>query len=351
MKADTSSPAPDLSEGVIQSNLVRFLSESFGEPVDVSEFRRCSSGFSWMTFSLLARSPSRGAEELILQVGPQTGLLAPYSARPQALVLKALVQKAPGGSAVPVAELVAWSDDESALGAPFFVCRKVAGDAIVPWDQDRIPVPQRRSMAEQMMDILGALHSSDAAAQALGTLQPEVTVANAATAEVQAWIDKSTAWRTRSYPSLTWAGHWLLRNAPAAPRVVAVHGDFRLGNFLQQAGHITAMLDWELAHVGHPHEDLGWLLSAIYNKGSRELFGVMPRDEAMARYTARSGIAVDASSVHYFECLAMFKSIVITQAGGYSYMRRGFDDMRLLSMGAQMASMVRALDKLIGARP
>lgn len=337
---------PAARERLLPGRLQRFLAAHAGEDVVIGNFRRCSSGFSWSTFSLTATTSAGGSRELILQVGPPTGLLAPYSARPQAAILQALAS-----TAVPVAPLVAWSDDERHLGAPFFVCQKMPGEPVVPWGLERVPQGERRQMAESFVDILGTLHAPDAPVHALQALHPGVTAESATRIEVEAWMERMERWRCRSYPLLTWAGRWLLDNARAAPRVCIAHGDFRLGNFLQQRGHITAVLDWEMVHLGHPHEDLGWLLLAMYNKGSQRLFGELPRLEVLDRYTALSGIGVEPDSLHYFECLAMFKSVALTLAALDSYVRRGFDDMRMAAMATSVASLARQLDKLIQGEP
>jgi len=336
---------PDLSPAVLQARLQRCLSEHAGAEVVVSGLHRCSSGFSWLTYAFEAALP-QGPRELILQLGTPAGLLAPYTAEPQARVLHALA-----GSAVPVAGLVTWGDDASVLGAPYLVMHKMPGVDVVPWDLDVLPQPVRRGLAEQMIDALAALHSNPAATAALRPLHPEVSAANAAVTEVRAWDALMARWCPRSLPLLTWASQWLRRHAPAAPRLCVAHGDFRLGNFLQQQGRVTAVLDWELVHLGHPHEDLGWLLLPMYNKGSKQLFQALPRAEALARYTERSGVSVDASSLHYFECLATYRSVGVLLAGWSGFLRRGQNDMRMVAMFTQVPALCRHLEKLIEAAP
>lgn len=344
MNRVSSSEAVDLSDGAIQTGLTAFLSKVNGHTVAIEDFSRCSSGFSWMTFSFRARIGSDEGQDLILQVGPHTGLLAPYSVLPQVLCLQALA-----GGSVPVAGVVAYSNDDDALGAPFLVCRKVGGEVIVPWGMTQRSAAERLGLAERMVGILADLHRADAPTGALSPLQPDLNVQTATTAQIDHWVHRIEEWRTKSYPILTWAGHWFRRNAPEAPRVCIVHSDFRLGNFLSQGAEITAVLDWEMVHLGHPLEDLGWLVLPMYNGGSRDLFGTLPRREAIARYSARSGIPVDNDTLRYFECFAMFKSIVITMAGMHAYACRGSDDMRMLTIGTRVESLIRQLDKMIGA--
>lgn len=62
-------------------------------------------------------------------------------------------------------------------------------------------------------------------------------------------------------PILEAAFRWLEAIAPPPPeRPVLVHGDFRNGNLMiHPEGGLVGVLDWELAHLGDPAEDLGWI--------------------------------------------------------------------------------------------
>ncbi|WBY03084.1 phosphotransferase family protein [Ramlibacter tataouinensis] len=337
--------APDLHGEGLQDRLRQFLRSSFQAELAVGPLKRYSSGFSWITFGFSARWIGRPAQELIVQIGPPTGMFAPYSARPQALALASLKD-----SRVPVAALVAWSDDPAILGAPFFICEKVAGEVIEPWRLQSIDPGRRARLAEAFVEILGHLHAPGTPVGALQSDAQPVTPENAVELEIDHWSQRLREWACKPLPLLSWSERWLRSNVRAAPRLCIVHGDFRLGNFLADDTRVSAVLDWEMVHVGHPLEDLGWLFSATFNKGSRRLFGELEREAALDRYATVSGIRVADADLHYFECLALYKSIAITVAAQYSAQRRGYNDMRMTSMATQIAVMTRQLDRLIGGQ-
>ena len=153
----------------------------------------------------------------------------------------------------------------------------------------------------------------------------------------------------RPYPLAAEGVRWLKAHAPVAERVAVVHGDYRTGNFLEQDGHITAILDWELVHLGDPHEDLAWAALRAFSPGSRRVGGLVDRDEFHARYTARSGIAVDPSRLHYYSVLGLFKSAAMLLGAARRIVGGRAHDMRMAAMGFQLAptllEMMRAIEE------
>ena len=101
------------------------------------------------------------------------------------------------------------------------------------------------------------------------------------------------------YPLMTIAAQWLRENAPPIDHVSFVHRDFRGGNFLFRPadGKITAVLDWELVHLGDRHEDLAYFFSPLFSEidenGVELMGGLYPRDEFIRLYEALSGLPVD----------------------------------------------------------
>jgi aminoglycoside phosphotransferase (APT) family kinase protein len=87
-----------------------------------------------------------------------------------------------------------------------------------------------------------------------------------------------------------------------------VHGDFRNGNLMIGADGIRAVLDWELAHLGDPMEDLGWLCVKSWRFGQAPPVGGFGEyDELCASYAAASGRAVDRGTLHWHETLGTLK--------------------------------------------
>src|SRR3546814_8399794 len=94
--------------------------------------------------------------------------------------------------------------------------------------------------------------------------------------------------------------HWLKRNMPAIDRISLTHNDFRSGNFLfdEKSGEITAWLDWELAHLGDRHQELGFFavenMGHLSEDGRTHLApGLMPIEEMLETYERERGLPVE----------------------------------------------------------
>jgi aminoglycoside phosphotransferase (APT) family kinase protein len=119
---------------------------------------------------------------------------------------------------------------------------------------------------------------------------------------------------------------WLKRNPPPpAQNIAVVHVDYRTGNFLYDAGgNIRAILDWEMAHLGDPLEDLGWAIDPLWSHGdpSRPA-GTIPRGEALAIWEKESGLKLDTAALAWWEIFASLKGLAIwiSAAREYAEMR------------------------------
>ena len=111
-------------------------------------------------------------------------------------------------------------------------------------------------------------------------------------------------------PALAFALDWLRRNIPAydAP-VVLVQGDTGPGNFMYADGRVVAVVDWELAHLGDPMDDIAWLSL----RATQEPLPDFP--ERLREYTTLSGHAIDAARVHYYRVMAETKLQVMSHRG------------------------------------
>ena len=84
---------------------------------------------------------------------------------------------------------------------------------------------------------------------------------------------------------------WLIDHRPPPVEPVVVHGDFRLGNLIVGDDGLRAVIDWELAHLGDPMEDLGWLCVKAWRFGQRPpVAGLGEYDELFAAYTEAGGV-------------------------------------------------------------
>ncbi len=330
------------------------LRSLLGRPVKSAGWKQYPSGFSWTTYGLSIDAPGfGGVTELVLRLGPPNGLFAPYTAAPQFEALKAVE-----GTKVPAPRAFAWSDDSALLGAPFFLAEKSPGVTVIPWDESKSSGANghhsRRAVGEQFADILGELHALDWTRTGLARLAgmaEGLTRENAAARAIAEWENGFRRWALRPHPMMHRVLAWLRANQPRAPRLSIVHGDYRLGNFLELDGRITAILDWELVRLGDPHEDLAWSCLPQYRGGTELMSQLVAREELYARHQAKTGLPVDPASVHFYTILSLLKLAAIHMAGAHAFEHQGFFDMRMPAIATQIAPVLRQLEKALQQGP
>lgn len=95
---------------------------------------------------------------------------------------------------------------------------------------------------------------------------------------------------------------WLRAQAPAPFEPRLNHGDLRIGNILAEEGQLTGILDWELAHLGDPHEDLAFGCMAVWRFGAidKPAFGIADLDSFFAAYEEAGGQPVDRDRFRFW---------------------------------------------------
>jgi aminoglycoside phosphotransferase (APT) family kinase protein len=332
----------------VRLRLLAYLRRQVEADVEIGPLKRYTVGFSWVTFGFSAswnEGGHRVARNLILRVGPPSGIFAPYRASPEFLTLQSLA-----GSAVPVPRAYWHSDECEALGAPFFVCEFVEGDAPVPWTADGGPAfddAMRLDLGDQFVAALAALHQfawrDTPVARLAGATDPNQTAAS----QIAFWEQRMRRWSTRRHPMLEWALIWFRTHAPKAATISVVHGDYRIGNFLALDGRITAILDWELVHLGDPMEDLGWIYLQAWRGRSPYMCHLLTRDELQRKYQSLTGATVDPAALHYWEVFGTFKLAVMHLGASYCFETRDFNDLRMAGMGAQLPRMLLQLEAVM----
>jgi len=109
-------------------------------------------------------------------------------------------------------------------------------------------------------------------------------------------------------PMIDYAGRWLMENLPTEYESTLVHNDFRNGNFMVTPDGINAVLDWEIAHIGDPMRDLGWICTNSWRFGRTELpvGGFGEYTDLFAGYEAVSGKKVNPAHVKFWEVFGSF---------------------------------------------
>lgn len=331
------------------AGLGRYMSAQAGTSVAASALKRYAVGFSWMTFGFSASGipGASGSVDYILRVGSPNGLYAPYSALPQALSSQSLQ-----GSSVPVPKVYWYSDDPVHLGAPFLICEKAEGVAVIPWASEGTkPLEEGYwdSLAVQFVDALAGIHNVDWCKQPIAAMANGITTQNAALKQVEEWEQNIARWATRPFPLLQWATDWLKDNCPEAPKISIIHGDYRTGNFLESGGTITSILDWELAHLGDPHEDIGWLSLPMYTGGSGLLCRLIEEEQFYHLYEQKAGFPVSRKSVQFYRAFSLYKLAATHIAASRCFEDGRMNDLRMPAMGSQIPTTLRQMVKTIEA--
>ena len=289
---------------------------------------------------------------MVLRLGPPDGLFAPYAASPEFTVLRAL-----HAQGLPVPAVFHFDDDTHDFGAPFIIAQQVQGSAPLPWQsaqEDAFSAETRDRLAGQLVDALVALHRFAWQKEDVRLAgKEETTPGNAAQLQLAFWERELRRWQMREYPAAEHCLAWLKENCPQAPRVSVIHGDYRIGNFLVHEGHISAILDWELVHLGDPHEDIGYMCQRAFASrapdGSPLVCHLLTREDLFERYASVSGIPVDLQSVAYYEIFNAWKLLVIHVGAAHCFERGSFNDLRMPAMGAQIPRMLRAIETKLEA--
>lgn len=261
----------------------------------------------------------RESADVILRRGPRPPL--PKSTHDMAR--EARVQTALADSGFPVPRIRAVYTGDDLLGVPFYVMDRLDGDVVtseLPLHFDT--VENRKGLVEQTVQTLAQLHSLDVNEPELAKLgRPEGYLERQVKRFRQLWPQNTQ----RDIPLVDELGAWLAKNIPTTQRHSVIHGDYRIGNLMFAPGHqprVQAVLDWEMATLGDPLADLGYLVATYASKEARptvmELTTVTRgdhfpnREEIVKLYAAHSDL--DLTDLGWYQVLALWKAAVFCEA-------------------------------------
>lgn len=210
-----------------------------------------------------------------------------------------------------------------------YVMRRVVGIAIARKLLRDAPYEAARGkIAGQLGEILARIHATDPA-----TLPP---LPRREAADHIAGLRRSLDALGRPQPVFELALSWLDRRKPAPlDRPVLVHGDYRTGNYLVDKTGVTTILDWELAHLGDPVEDLGWLCVKSWRFGAidKPAGGFGRREELWAAYERAGGGRVDPSRAHWWEVFGTVHWGIICLNQAWKHLSGSIKSMEHASIG------------------
>ncbi len=279
------------------ARLQRAVVRHIGAPGTLHELRRLTGGAMRSTWSFEAEV--EGARRpFILQVA-----IADAAERPDPIAemaprltaeQDARLMLAATGAGVPAPRVCAVLDRGDGLG-PGHITERVAGESLgsLIVREERFAAA-RAVMAEQCGTILAAIHRIDPAAVPFLKHQDPATQVTAQRAIVDHYGHR--------LPALELGLRWAAEHLPRNPRHTVAHGDFRTGNLIVGEEGVRCVIDWELARIGDPMQDLGWICVKTWRfGGARPVGGFGSREQLFAAYEKASGHVVDAAHVRFWE--------------------------------------------------
>ena len=287
--------------------------------ITISDVVRMAGGASKEQFAFTLRhSCDSAGTKLILRMDPLEGITQTCRGRESQLHMAMQ-------GVVPVAGIRSFDANGETLGQPGMIMEFVSG-VTQPTDVDTVGVTGIGSrfddwipkLAPQFVDAYIKVHGFDFSQADLSYFAvPQPGTTDAAIWQVNWWSELSWNALVEPVPIITLTERWLRENAPICDKPVIVHGDLRMGNFMfeEPSGRFTAVLDWELGHIGDFHEDLAWVIQKLFgvwrDDGVFLVCGLLPRDEFLAAYQAQSGNIIDPAKLRYYEVLNAYKCAVM----------------------------------------
>ena len=287
--------------------------------ISVTGMKRIHGGASRQTYNI-DLSCKRGDETeslgVILRRDPEASLINTE----REIEFAAFRSMTAAGIPIPCALFL--ETDKSALGAPFFVMERI--DVGIPGNpfQPGAFGEHQRVIGEQFFEHLGKIAKVDPAGTPISEVAETPAPEAAWSKELAYWENEIDQHELEPQPIVRAAIRYLKANPPPpAQKLSIVHGDYRTGNFLHdEAGVITAILDWEMAHIGDPYEDRAWATDPLWSLGDEEnAAALLPWAEAIAIWQKHSGCDFDPAAFAWWSLFSSVKGMGIWVTSAHTW--------------------------------
>jgi aminoglycoside phosphotransferase (APT) family kinase protein len=293
---------------------------ALGEPVGVEGVARLPGGASRETWSFSVRTPAGVSSRYVLRRDPPG---APVSG----LRLEAALLEAAARAEVPVPRVVAAGDGANGMGAAYMIMEFVEGETI----------PRRILRDERLAEVRPVL--ADRCGRVLASIHriPPAEVPGLAAGDPVEQLRGLLDRLGQAHPAFELGLRWLAETRPPRSAESVVHGDFRNGNLIIGPEGIRAVLDWELAHLGDPLEDLGWLCVKAWRFGSPlPVGGFGTIDQLIAAYEGAGGRPVDAGALHWWQVLGTLRWGIICIVQALTHTSGALRSVELAAIGRRV---------------
>ena len=297
------------------------LSDARGETVTVTDVHRLTGGASRQVWSVETHTPEGTAVPVVLRRDP------PGHGDADRMRAEAACLRAAAAAGVPVPQVLASGDTAPGIDAPYLLMNRVGGESI-PRKLQRDPelAAVRSELAEQMGYVLGLIHRSDTAELAMLDTEDPLDAIEAVYRDFH-----------EPRPAVEVGLRWLRDHRPPPRPQALVHGDFRMGNLLVDHTGIRGVLDWELAHLGDPIEDLGWLCVRAWRFGAElPVGGIGTREQLVDGYERATGIRPSDAELHWWEVYGTLRWLVLSRFQAQRHLSGEEFSLELASIGRRV---------------
>lgn len=325
-----------------EARVAAALARHLGAGVRVEGLARLTGGATKSTWSLDA-----------VEGGARTPLILQLASRPAAGARTATtvsgandaaLMRAARRAGVPAPEVRLVLDAADGLGEGYATLRvegETLGRKIVA---DPRFAAARPGMAARCGDILAAIHRIDPAE--VPFLAPQ------SAAEQLALYRGLVDHFDHGIPAVELGLRWVEENLPRSPRTTVVHGDFRNGNLIVGEEGVRLVLDWEIAQLGDPMLDLGWLCVRTWRfGGALPVGGFGRREDLFAAYEKASGTSVDPAHVRFWEAFGCVKWSIMCMMKGLGHRHGARGNVEAVAIGRRIEEpLLDFLDLVTGRR-
>lgn len=297
----------------LSSQFISYYSKFTNKKLSLLSFERVFGGASRETFRILVKDETGSEEKLILRRTQESSLIETSQST------EYLAYSAYQGTSVPVPAMIDINEDEEALGAPFMLMQQLDGVAASPFTPDAYS-PHEKELGQQFWSILGEIAKKNIKDDFINQFDSP-TEDPCWKKELDKWVTVIKEDSISIEPILEAGIRKLYKKPPKEPsKKSLVHGDYRNGNFLFNENKITGILDWEMAHIGDPLEDLGWALSPIWSwqDPSKPAY-LIDRQASLSVWESSSGLAIDKNDLKWWELFACVKGMAIWISAGNEF--------------------------------
>jgi aminoglycoside phosphotransferase (APT) family kinase protein len=304
----------------LAQQLERYLAKTWGGDVKVRDLARIPGGASRETYRFDAETDG-ALRGLILRRDP-TGSLIDTDRQVEFLAYKSFHGR------VPVPEPLVLETKGDLLERPFFIMSRVDGGKVASVMMSEPYGDHAAAIGQELFSILGRIARSDPDTLPIRQCFAAPDLADCWREALDAWQAVIERDERHPQPIARAAMRRLRRNPPKpAQKISVVHGDYRSGNFLHDgSGRILAVLDWEMAHLGDPLEDLAWCFDPLWNHfdGGR-VAGTVSEAEAIAIWENESGLRVDPAALAWWKLFSAVKGCAIWTTSAKEFVAGGND--------------------------